>query len=396
MPRFTMAVSTSTRGEDAGREAARRARAQLGGARAALALAFASPSYDELESIPGAIADELGAVPLVGGTAGGAVFDGRGVARRGVLVALLGGDDVRASTATAPMRSPDLVDVVPAAAQLLRDADEAASEGFQEALCLAFAPGVRVCGEALVAAVRKGTSPRVQLAGGLTGDDFAFERPRVFAGAEASSDRVALAGVYTRAPAGVAACHGWRPVGPARRVTRSDGPWLVQLDGRRALEAWVDDVRAAGGDPPRGGKELVAYLANYYELGLDVPPCDEPLVRAPMAVRDDGAVKLAGSIADGTRVHVVSASAGDMLEAAERAARIAAQRVGGRASGVLLLPCSGRLAALGDRFREEPERVARALEAPIAGACVFGEVARAHRQVDAFHNSTAVVVAWPA
>lgn len=73
-----------------------------------------------------------------------------------------------------------------------------------------------------------------------------------------------------------------------------------------------------------------------------------------------------------------------------------ALRVGGRASGVLLLPCSGRLAALGDRFREEPEGVARTLEAPIAGACVFGEIARAHREVDAFHNTTAVVVAWPA
>jgi hypothetical protein len=395
MIHFAAAVSTSYGAVDSAKEAAGRARASLGDATPALVVCFASPEYDDFAGIPAALEAELGCLPLAGGTSGGAVFDADGVAPRGVLVVLMGGDGVRATTATAPLRSADLFDVVPAGSRLLAEADRAASDGFEEALCLAFAPGVRVDGEAFVAAVRKGTGARMQLAGGLTGDDFTFDRTRVFADGEARDDRAVLAGVFTRSNAGVAARHGLRPVGPRRLVTRTDGPWLLELDGRRALDAWVTDVRALDGRPPAGGQDLLVYLANHYPLGVDVPSLIEPIVRAPMALREGGAVLLAAAMPEGTRVRTMRASAREMLEAGRGAAEVARARVGAATSGALVFACSGRLAALAGRFAEEPEGISRALEAPVAGVCVFGEIARAHREVDAFHNTTAVVVALP-
>ena len=59
-----------------------------------------------------------------------------------------------------------------------------------------------------------------------------------------------------------------------------------------------------------------------------------------------------------------------------------------------MLACSGRLAALGETFAEEPAGIRSELDAPIGGACVFGEIARNVRDVDAFFNTTAVVVAF--
>jgi hypothetical protein len=398
---FAAAIATSGTAAQAASEAAAKARSTLGEVKPVLAIAFASPSYDGLDGVPAAIDKELGPLPIAGGTAGGAVFDQSGVASRGVLVVLVGGDGVRAATATARIASPELIDVVPAGARLLVDADSASADGFEEALCLAFAPSPRVDGEAFVAAVRKGTATRMQLAGALTGDDFTFDRARVFADGGAHSDRVNLMGVFTRTPVGIAARHGWCAAGPPRVVTRSDGQWLVALDGRRAVDAWLADVRAAEGRPPSRRSELLAFLANHWQLGIDVPSQAEPIVRAPvrapMALRDDGAVLLSGAIAEGTLVRIMHASPEDMLRAAHEAAVIARERVGGQGqtSGVLLLACSARLAALGERFPEEPAAVARALDAPLAGACVFGEIALAHREVDAFHNTTAVVVAWP-
>jgi hypothetical protein len=323
------------------------------------------------------------------------VFDGHGVSPRGVLVALIGGDGVRATTVTAPIGSPELIDVVPAGARLLADADRAAEDGLTEALCLAFAPAVNVDGEALVAAVRKGAGPRMQLAGGLVGDDFTFDRPRVFADGGARHDRVVLAGIFTSTRAGVAARHGWRPVGHGHVVTRSDGAWLLEVDGRRALDVWLEEVRAVDGNPPSDRQELLVYLANHYALGVEARALVEPLVRAPMALREDGAVRLAAGISEGTRVRVMRASTREMLQASLRAAEVAREQSGGGTSGALVFSCSGRLAALGDRFAEEPAGIARSLDAPVAGACVFGEIARAHREIDAFHNTTAVVVAWP-
>ena len=74
--------------------------------------------------------------------------------------------------ASAAVSSTEALEAIPAAAGVLGEADAAARAGFEEALCLAFAPGVRVDGDAFVAAVRKGTAARMQLAGGVTGDDF--------------------------------------------------------------------------------------------------------------------------------------------------------------------------------------------------------------------------------
>lgn len=392
---FAAAVATSHCASESARQAASRARASLGGAPAALALVFASSSYDDLDEVPAALESEIGPVPLVGGTAAGAVFDSRGVYARGVLVGLLGGDGVKAWTATAPIRSADMLHVVPAGARVLAQAHAAASAGFPDALCFAFAPGLRVDGEALVAALRKGTGSRMQLAGALTGDDFASDRARVFAEGGARTDRIVLAGVFTRRPVGVAARHGCQTTGPTRIVTRSDGPWLLELDERPALEVWLADASAAGFQAHADGQRTLVELANRHALGLDVPSHVEPLMRTPLARRGDGAVLLGASIAEGTRANVMRASADDMLGATRWAGRVAQERCGGRSTGALVLASAHRLAALGDRFHEEPEAVGRAIDAPIAGACVLGEIARAHREVDAFHNTTAVVVAWP-
>jgi hypothetical protein len=392
---FAAAVATSHRASDAAREAASRAYASLGGAPPKLVFAFASSSYDDLDDVPAALGGAIGPLPLVGGTAAGAVFDGRGVYTRGVLVGLLGGDGVRAWTATARIRSADMLDVVPAGARVLAEAHLAASAGFPDALCFAFAPGPRVDGEALVAAVRKGTGSRMQLAGGLTGDDRGSDRARAFAEGGARADRVVLAGVFTQTAIGVAARHGCQSTGPTRIVTRSDGPWLLELDGRPALEAWLADASVAGFQAPEDGRRMLGELADRHALGLDVPSHVEPLMRAPLALRENGGVLLAASIAEGTRARVMCASPDEMLEATKWAGRLAQERAGGRSAGALVLASARRLAALGDRFRDEPEAIGRAIDAPVAGVCVMGEIARAHREVDAFHNATAVVVAWP-
>jgi len=394
MIRFGAAISTSSGAAEAAREAAAIARERLGDARIAMALVFTSASYDDVGAVPRAVEPELAGAPLLGGTAGSAVFDEHGVARRGVLVALVGGDDVQATVTSAAASSPELLEAIPAAAGVLAEADAAARAGFEEALCLAFAPGVRVDGDAFVAAVRKGTAARMQLAGGLTGDDFTMDRTRVFAGGEAHADRLVLAGLFTRRRVGIGARHGLQLVGPSRRVTATDGPWVLTLDGRPAFDVWTEDARAAGGTPPADPKERKPYLANYFPFGMEVTSLPEPVVRVPMEVRADGAARV-GVLGEGTRVQVMRAALPGMLGGSREAADLARSRLGERTAGAFVFACGGRLVVLGERFAEEARAVSRALRAPIAGVCVYGEIARAHREVDAFHNHTAVVAALP-
>lgn len=383
----------------AAREALERARAQLGQAEPKLAIAFASADYDDPGEVPRALAEALGDVPIVGGAPTAALIGPEGHPSRGVSVVLLGGEDLRVATSSADALSPDHISVVPAAQEIAREADEARQAGLSSVSCLVFAPG-GVDGEALVAAVRKGAGAHAELAGGLTAQRVAaLARPTVFTRGEARADEVVLAGLFTRTPVGIAARHGFRPVGPLRTITRADAQLLIELDDRPALEAWLDDARAAGAAPPADPLALAAYLADHYALGLTDPTGQgrgELVARAPWAIHPGGTVRLSGSIGNGGQVQVMHAARHDLLRAATSAASEAVLRAGHRVSGALVLACAGRRGALGDAFGEEIALIRERVAAPIGGACVVGEIAKNARDVDAFFNSTVVVAAFPA
>jgi hypothetical protein len=173
---------------------------------------------------------------------------------------------------------------------------------------------------------------------------------------------------------------------------------LVQLDNRPALDVWLDDARRAGARLP--AKNLGLYLATYYELGItdsgrgtDTSGA-ELVARAPWSISSERAITLSGSIGEGRRVRVMSANRKDLLRASSAAAADAVSRAGAKIAGALVLACSGRLAALGDEFSAEHALVRERVGAPIGGACVFGEIAKSERDVDAFFNTTAVIVAF--
>jgi hypothetical protein len=396
MTTFVSAIASDAQPREAGRQAALRALTAMNGrARPALAVVLATRSYDDAEAVPEGVAAVLGPIPVVGGTAGSAVFDASGVYPRGVLVALLGGDVVTSPVYQAAISSSELQEVVPAAHQVREAADRAARDGYGEALCLAFAPGAKVDGESLAAALGKGVGGRVQLAGALTGGETPFDRPRVFTRDGAWNDRVVMVGFFTRAPAGIVARHGWHAVAPTRTVTRSEGSWLVELDERPALERWLGDTSGAVGYPVHP-QDLLAAPLNRYAFGVDVPSRSEPLICCPLEFREDGSVRVAASVAEGVRACLMHGEAPGVLDAARRAARLAQERASGRTAGALVFTCQKRFGAMGPHFANESQAIANALDAPAAGACVLGEIACARGEVDAFHNMSVVVVAWPA
>lgn len=367
-----------------------------------LAIVFASASYEDVAGAARVVRSVVGDAQIIGGTSGACVIGDAHVASRGVSVVLLGGDGLEVESHAAPLGSATFVETVPEAEKVAQAADRAERRGFEHSSCLVFAPGM-LDGEAIVAAVRKGAGPRIQLAGALTGDDLTFDRAKVFFGDELRDDCVVLTGLFTKTPIGIGARHGWVATGAVHTVTRADGLHLVELDDRPALDVWLEDVRRAGGTPPTNRDDIALYLANHYELGLADAGVPRPVIaddereliaRAPFAIRSDGAVRLSASVAEGTHVRVLRATPQGLLRASTEAATAAVARAGGRVAGALVLSCAGRFVALGESFAQEPAGIRQAIGAPVGGACVFGEIARNVRDVDAFFNTTAVVVAF--
>ncbi len=402
---FGSAMSAASTAAAAAREAATEALIGLGGETPKLAIVFASASYPDVEDAARTVRSVIGDAQIVGGTAGACVFGSDRVASLGVSVVLLGGDGLEVLGRVAELGSPTFLETIPVAERIASAADGAAARGFGHFACLVLAPGIAIDGEALVTAIRKGAGEHAQLAGALTGDDFTLDRPRVFFGDELRNDCAVLVGLFTDKPVGIAARHGWTAVGPARTVTRADGTHVLELDERPALVVWLEDVQNAGGVPPSSDdrKALAFYLGNNYGIGIAEASAPriaiageirELVARTPFAIREDGAVQMSASIAEGTQIRVLHATHDDLIKAAGEAAAAAVVRAGSSVAGALVFACSSRLAALGDCFPKEPAEIRRRLGAPMGGACVFGEIARNVRDADAFFNTTAVIVAF--
>lgn len=393
---FSSAVSSAPALGDALDEAIALARAEFGDLVPSLAIVFASDSYPELDTIGGRIVERLPGVPFVGGTSGGCVFDAAHFSYRGVCVVLLGGDDLRVETRAVAITSTDLLEVATAARELRHLADGYAEQGRGEFTCLAFAPSRGIVGDALVAALKKGATAHAQLVGGLLAEEGSTSGGRVWSDAGVSETRVVLAGLYTERPLGVAVRHGWSPIGGTHRVTRADGSRLLELDGRPALEVWLEGATRHGGALPTDGS-LALHLAARYELailGTESHPGGEPIVRGSRVLHDDGSVELFGSVPEGAEVCLVTATESSLFAAAKYAAEHALAKVA-QASGALALTCTGRSLVLGDRYRQEPALLAETLGVPIGGTTVTGEIALASRAADGFYNSTAVLLVFP-
>lgn len=397
---FGVGIGDGPEGATAARHAAEEANAAFADKTPKLGIVFSSPSFPATAGIVRTVRDVVGAIPIVGGTSGGRLISSAGVTPGGVTVVLLGGEDLRIETRAVRIEGPELFDVVNAAREIARAADEASRDGLGHYACLSFAPAIDLNGEALVAAIRKGAGARAQLAGGLTGDDLTFDRMGVFVGEELRNDHVVLAGVFTRKPIGIAARHGYRPIGKQRIVTRAEGNVVVELDRRPALDVWLEDARRAGATLPDQPAAIERYLTLHQGLGIGdpsgrAPDAGELVVRTPFAVERDGRVRLASAIGEGLRVHVMQANRKELLRASTSAAADAVMRARTKIAGALVLPCSGRLAVLDDEFTEECRLIRDRIGAPIGGACVFGEIAKTDRDHDAFFNTTVVVAAFP-
>lgn len=227
-----------------------------------------------------------------------------------------------------------------------------------EDLCAVFmlSDGLSVNGTPLVQALAQGLGAGVTISGGLAGDGSAFQRTWVLAGGQLRQGCVAAVGLYgTRLQVGSGCQGGWMDFGPERRITRSDGNVLYELDGKPALDLYKSYL----GDLAQGlpGSAL-RFPLSIRRPGSDAPP----LVRTILAI-DEAARSLtfAGDMPLGHAARLMRTTNDSLIDSAAQASATALQ--GASPSGQALLvsvSCVGRRLVLGERAEEEVESVLEA------------------------------------
>lgn len=251
---------------------------------------------------------------------------------------------------------------------------------------LLLSQGVGINGSALIQGMT-GVLGAVPIAGGLAGDA-SFTATWVLTPEGLSQDQLVCVGLYGEALQFDFGCYGgWTPFGPARKVTRSDGNVLYELDGEPALEIYKRYLGSHAQGLPGSG-----LLFPFAMLGEDDQEIG--LVRTILGVNEaEGSVTLAGDINPEGYLRLMHASTDALVEGAGTAAQ---QSVAGRSGPglALLVSCVGRKLVMGDRVEEEVEAVADVFgpQVTLAGFYSNGEVSPAGTVLDCkLHNQTMTI-----
>jgi hypothetical protein len=253
--------------------------------------------------------------------------------------------------------------------------------------------GLNVNGSELVSGITSALGSKVPLTGGLAGDGSAFKetlvggdcapRPRVVAG-------IGLYGAAIRVGHGSAG--GWDLFGPRRRVTKSAGNVLFELDGEPALDLYE---RYLGPEESKGlpGSALLFPIQVY-----DADRPDSAVVRTVLAVDQDArSMTFAGDVQQGWTAQLMRGSLDRLSAGAADAARQA--RCGLDAKGAyqplsILVSCIGRRLLMGQQTTDETRAAGSELgpDTPRVGFYSYGEISpHANSGICQLHNQTMTV-----
>jgi hypothetical protein len=236
--------------------------------------------------------------------------------------------------------------------------------------------GLSVNGGELLAGITEVLGPDVPVTGGLAGDGTQFEQTLVGADGEPRPNRVAAIGFYGASFRFAHGCAGgWDVFGPRRKVTKSEGPVVVELDGEPPLDLYTRYL---------GEEEAAAMPGSGLAFPLRIHDEAEPdrqIVRSVFAVdRSAGTLTFAADIPEGCTAQLMRANFDSLAAGAGEAGRQARSALADEIEGdklAILVSCTGRRRVMGQRTQDELDAVAAELGDDVVriGFYSYGEIA---------------------
>jgi hypothetical protein len=348
-----------------------------------LVVVFGSPELDGVRAPLKHLVDRFSRSHIVGCSTAGEIF-GNALTDNSLSVAVAQFErGTRVASAAASVQSQD--ESFAAGEAIARQLQDPALRGV-----LLFSDGLNVNGSELVRGLNSILPSHVVVTGGLAGDGSRFERTWVVHEGNARSNMVCAAGLYGPfVTIGHGSKGGWDNFGPERRVTRSRGNVLVELDGRPALELYKEYLGDLASGLPATGL--------LFPLALRAHADDEKsLVRTILAV-DEAAqtMTFAGDMPEGALARLMRANYDRLIDGASEAATMAGEAHAGQPGETgetlaIAISCVGRRLVLGERAEEEIEATLDELPAGTRqiGFYAYGEISPYDQGPCDLHNQT--------
>ncbi len=243
-------------------------------------------------------------------------------------------------------------------------------------------------GEILIRHLVKALGPNLNMFGGMAGDDITFTGTYVFThGWSTDYGMIALVLDEERIGMQGMALSGWKPVGIARTVTRSEGNLIFTIDDQPALDIYL---RYLGQDRASADDQV-----NFFDtVGVHYPfqiarEGREPKMCAPIGFdKEKEALICESEVPQGSTFRFSTPPEFDIVDTVlEKAGELKA-KTREEADALLIFSCAGRLSALGPMAQEENEGLQEIWKVPMAGFYSYGEFGRGLDGKHDFHSTT--------
>jgi hypothetical protein len=369
----------------AGREAAEQALEKAGVAEPDFALMFASIGYDQ-PSLLRAVRETTWGAPLSGCSVEGTIAaEDADESNFSVVVTAISSDELEWTNGLATGLSADSRAVGKRVAQELLphlSTDTIGLFVFPDGMSAIFDTFFTANFDNFLAGL-EGNLPSdrfLPLWGGGAGNNFDAGAPTYqYCDDEVISDGVSYALLSGKAQAGWAMSHSLIPIGGARRVTRSQGNVIYEIDGKPAVEVLKEYL------PEQALAEDADWLPNSISLALcfrapSYMKNEEYVVRGIPAVKmADGSITVQTEVKEGTSIWFSSRDKEKVATGLDRMARQIKEQIGGeKPKLVFQFDCATRGKMM---FREHEKlqllkrfRQSVGPDVPWAGFYAFGEI----------------------
>lgn len=232
----------------------------------------------------------------------------------------------------------------------------------------------------------------VNVYGGMAGDNITMTDQFVFTNGRSSNRGVVVVALDENKIKirGIATC-GWKAMGTAKTVTKSEGNRLYTIENIPVL----DQTRKYSGmeDLNENNKHLVMELATNFPLQLQREK-GAPVMRPSLVVNwEDGSFICSGSVPQGAKVRFSLPPDFDVIEEVVKGIEELKETEMPEADAVILFSCCGRLISLGPLMSKEIEGARNVWDVPLVGLFSNAELARATDGNLEMHNLTTCCVA---
>jgi hypothetical protein len=250
-----------------------------------------------------------------------------------------------------------------------------------------YADGHYFDGETLVTVLVNQLGKDCVFFGGMAGDDWEIKNSYVFTTEQESGhaiaalvfdgDRITLQGIAT---------HGWKPLGLSRKVTKSSGNKICNIDGQPAVEMYL---KYLGMEKKNGDENFDLFK----DLSIHFPfiarrKDGETIIKSPRFIdRDSNALVMDIEMEEGSEFYFTTPPDFEISEEIIAEAADMKKNMDSQPDALLIFSCAGRPPVLGPLTVMENEGLAKVWEVPMAGFYTYGEFGRTRNGQQHFHSA---------